>query len=370
MMKVPLNDLNRNELNAEDIKRAMVDVFDSGNWIHGTQHREFQNELSIYLDSKHVLGVASGTDALEIAMRAIGCVAGSKVITVANAGGYTSIAAAAIGCEIIYCDVDCEKLLIDPAKLKPLLSKEIQVVVVTHLFGNVAPVNEIVKMCAEFGIRVIEDCAQAIGGLEYGRRVGSIGDIGTFSFYPTKNLGAVGDGGALSTNDDELAESISRLRQYGWSTKYKIDFQGGMNSRLDELQAAVLRVGLLSLDTRNEKRREIVSSYSSALEGSNIKLVTKFDFGNVAHLAVLLLPNELPRDVFRNYLKEMGVQTDVHYPVLDTEQIGLRTSNVNISLQNSLSANNRIVSIPLFPGLLSEEVEHVSWGLKNHPTNF
>ena len=362
---IPVNDLTRGNAKSIEVKEAILKVLASGHWIHGVEHMGFQDELAEFLSATYVLGVASGTDALEIALRAVGCEVNSRIVSVANAGGYTSIAAASIGCDVIYCDVDAEKLLMDPVSLVPLLSAEITAVVVTHLYGNVAPVKEIREMCEPFGIKVIEDCAQAIGANEFGSRVGTIGHIGTFSFYPTKNLGAIGDGGALATSDKEIAQRISELRQYGWTSKYKIDVPGGMNSRLDEIQAAVLRVGLPKLDAMNDKRRQIVENYSRALQGSKIRLVTSFQSGNVAHLAVLLLPEKTVRDEFREYMDGRGIQTDIHYPILDTHQYGLSRAKQDYLLPISNAATERIISIPLFPDLLDTEINNICSALKD-----
>lgn len=366
--QIALNDLRRGHAKSSVVATAIHKVLESGHWIHGSEHKSFESELADFLSVNHLFGVASGTDALEIALRAVGCSAGSKVITVANAGGYTPIAAASIGCEVIYCDVDTEKLLIDPKSLAPLLSNEITAVVVTHLYGNVAPVSTIIEMCEPYGIKVIEDCAQAIGAIEYSNHVGTIGHIGTFSFYPTKNLGGIGDGGAVATNESEIAQKVKDLRQYGWSSKYKIDLAGGMNSRLDEIQAAVLRIGLPQLDTMNQKRRQIVEQYSKAVEHSNIRLVTSFEVGNVAHLAVLELPKEVNRHDFQKYLKDLGILTDVHYPILDCDQIGLIDGTGADQLPNSRSSVNRIVSIPLFPELEDFEVKRICDALRNYAT--
>jgi dTDP-4-amino-4,6-dideoxygalactose transaminase len=289
---------------------------------------------------------------------------------VANAGGYTPIAAAAIGCEILYCDVDEKNFVMDPRSLEKLLSKEVKAVVVTHLYGNVAPVNEIKKMCEPFGIRIIEDCAQSFGAYENIMATGTIGHVGTFSFYPTKNLGAIGDGGALATNDPEIAERILALRQYGWTSKYKIDLPGGMNSRLDEIQAAVLRVGLSKLDLMNQKRREIVKRYSNAIENSRMSLITSFSPESAAHLAVLLLPEEISREDFRNYLTGLGIGTDVHYPILDSEQIALNSEITTQDIPISRSVIKKIVSIPLFPELTEVEVSHISQSLSDFSQRF
>jgi aminotransferase EvaB len=362
---IPLNNLKRGKADSLLVKSAILKVLESGIWIHGPEHNYFENELAVFLNVKHVRGVASGTDALEVALRAVGCIQGSKIISVPNAGGYTSIAAASIGCEVIFCDVDTEKLLMDPESLALLLSKEIDAVVVTHLYGNVAPIRAIKEMCEPYGIKVIEDCAQAIGASEFGVRVGTVGHVGTFSFYPTKNLGAIGDGGALATNDSEIAKRITELRQYGWTNKYKIDRPGGMNSRLDEIQAAVLRVGLPKLESLNQKRREIVEQYSQALMGSEIRLVTSFETGNAAHLAVLQLPTTTSQSSFKSYMKEFGIATDIYYPILDCDQIGLSSPTNSISLVNARSAGNTIISIPLFPELSDSEIQRICKALTN-----
>ncbi len=361
---IPINDLKRGISQSHEAAEAISRVLKSGYWIHGPEHAAFEKEFADFLNVDHVLGVASGTDALEIALRAVDCKPGSKIITVANAGGYTPIAAARIGCEVIYCDVDSERLLIDPIALAPLLSKEISAVVVTHLYGNVAPVAVIKDMCDQLGISVIEDCAQATGASENGVRVGGIGVVGTFSFYPTKNLGAVGDGGAVATNNSEIAQRISHLRQYGWTSKYKIDISGGMNSRLDEIQAAILRVGLPKLEEMNEKRLKIIERYSEAIEKSSLRLITSHYPGNVAHLAILEIPKHLDRDKFRTHMREQGIQTDIHYPILDSNQNGLKAPIVTSNLARTERASSLIASLPLFPELNLDEITQITAALK------
>ena len=358
-----MNDLSRGIAKSEAAQAAISSVLQSGHWIHGPEHRAFEIELAKFLNVNHVLGVASGTDALELALRAIGCASGSKIISVANAGGYTSIAAAAIGCEVIYCDVDPENLLMDPEGLAPLLSEGIAAVVVTHLYGNVAPVGAIKKMCEPFGIKIVEDCAQAIGAAEDGKRVGAIGHVGTFSFYPTKNLGGVGDGGAIATDDSTIAQKVLELRQYGWTSKYRIDIPGGMNSRLDEIQAAVLRIGLRNLDVSNEKRRLIVGMYSRIIDKSEFKLVTSNQEGCVAHLAILILPKYIERNEFRKKLEISGIATGIHYPILDSQQVGFPNASKIYKLNNSENINPRIVTIPLFPEMTKVEISKIEESL-------
>lgn len=364
---IPMNNLKNNWLaQSAEVLQRIQEVIKSGYWIQGPEHNAFENELASYLNVSEVIAVASGTDALKIAMLAVGCKKDSKVITVANAGGYASIAAAEIGCEVIYCDISPDSMLIDPIKLKKILSSEIQAVVVTHLYGNIAPIEQIKEMCKEFEVVIIEDCAQAIGGTVGEEKVGSIGDISAFSFYPTKNLGAMGDGGAIATDNSGYAEAARKLRQYGWGSKYKIDIPGGVNSRLDEVQAAILRIGLNHVDEFNQARLGIVDKYRIALQGSITKLITSISQGSVAHLAVLIYENETARNQARELFSKYLIQTDIHYPILDSEQLGLPASKYASDLSVSVSTNTRILSIPLFPGLGEDELKRICNVLRMH----
>jgi dTDP-4-amino-4,6-dideoxygalactose transaminase len=362
---IPLNDLSRRFKNPAELTDLISSVIEQGRWVHGEHHGLFELELAEFLKVNYVVGVGSGTDALTLGLRAVGCGDGSKIITVANAGGYASIAGSLLGCEILYCDVDSETLLMDPRKLEEMLTGDIKAVVVTHLYGNVAPVSKIVQMCKALKIRVVEDCAQALGATEFSSFVGSIGDIATFSFYPTKNLGGIGDGGAVVTNDSRLAEDVRALRQYGWRReKYKIELSGGWNSRLDEIQAAILRKELTTLQSKNLRRIEIILRYQEALADSKIKMVTSPRLGGVCHLAVLQLTDQFHRDNFREFMKKQGVETSIHYPVLDTDQPGLNLGNTKFDIPVSVIANSRIVSIPLFPELEEFEINTICDSLR------
>jgi len=360
MVAIPFNDLSRGWLaNSPEVKDAAKRVLSSGHFIHGPEHAAFEAELAIFLGAKEAIGVASGTDALYLAMKAAGCERGTKIITAANAGGYTSVVAAGIGCEIIYCDVDPESLVITDVTLAPLLSKDIHAVVITHLYGNIAPVDRILRMCEPLGIKVIEDCAQAIGGRIGTQRVGTVGHIGAFSFYPTKNLGAAGDGGAVVTNDPALALQVRKLRQYGWNGRYSIEISGGINSRLDEIQATILRIGLPKVDSLNARRREIVSQYRQAFVSTQLRFVTEDSEFSTAHLAVLRVPKEIGRERFQSELAAKGIQTAVHYPILDCDQPGLPNRGTADQIPVSRAAIEEIVSLPCFPELTSKEVTTV-----------
>ncbi len=364
-MTVLFNDLSRGWLaNSEEVREVIGRVIYSGRYIHGPEHREFETELAEFLGVENAIGVASGTDALYLALRAVGCERGSKIITAANSGGYTSVVAANIGCEVIYCDVDGQSLVITDVTLKPLLTKDVQAVVVTHLYGNVAPVDRIVALCEPLGIKVIEDCAQAIGGRIGSKRVGTLGDIGAFSFYPTKNLGAAGDGGAVTTKSPALATKVQKLRQYGWDGKYSIEVPGGINSRLDEIQAAILRIGLRQVDLLNAKRRQIAAEYGHALLGTRIRMVTDASSSSASHLAVVRVPVGIGRDKFQDELAKRGIQTAIHYPVLDCDQPGLPSRDLNHDIPESRAATAEILSLPCFAEMTSTEISDVITAVK------
>lgn len=358
--EIPLNDLKVGwAANSIEVRERVNEVIASGHWIHGNHHKMFELELADYLGVSHTVGVASGTDALHLALLSVGCKAGSKIISVSNAGGYTAIAAGKIGCAVMYCDIDAETMLIDVSVLKSLISDEISAVVVTHLYGNIAPISEIVSLCRTFGVPVIEDCAQAIGGSEKNQKVGSFGDIAAFSFYPTKNLGAIGDGGAIATNNIEIANKARMLSQYGWAEKYSIQIPGGINSRLDEIQAAVLRVGLNFIDDLNCKRISIVTQYQNSINQDNCTLVTSLKEGSVAHLAVILFQNQKSRDLARINFQNSKIQTGIHYPIDDTQQVGLTKNSPSAVLSNSISVSKRILTIPLFPEMTEAQIGRV-----------
>jgi len=362
--KVPLNDLSQSWLASPEAQEVLCKVAASGVYSLGPQVAAFEKEFADYLGVSEVVGVASGTDALEIALRTVGCERGDTIVSVANAGGYTSIAAAQIGARVRYCDVDPYSLLMNAETLYEVLSPEVKAVVVTHLYGNVVDMDPIVDICKSIGIPVIEDCAQAAGATYKGKRVGSLGDIAAFSFYPTKNLGCMGDGGAIVTSNRQYASLARQLRQYGWSTRYHIQISGGRNSRLDEVQAAVLRHGLKALDEQNAARREIQRTYNDALAGTEYRLVATSPLTeSVAHLSVVLAQDPNSRSRMYDRLTSKQIQTGVHYPISDQDQIGLRQSFNSKGLLVTTSACRRILTIPTFPSMSPEEIQHVALSL-------
>ena len=362
--RIPINDLTRSALEDRDvIHNALIDVADSGWYLKGTQTQRFEETFADYLGVDHCLGVGNGTDALELALRSLEIGPGSRVATVANAGFYTSTACLAVGALPFYVDVDMENLQMSPTSLKAALTEGVNAVVVTHLYGDAEAAPAIRDLCSEAGVPLIEDCAQAAGARLDGKRAGSFGDLATFSFYPTKNLAAIGDGGAVVTSDPDLASRLQKVSQYGWSKRYRVE-EPGRNSRLDELQAAVLNHRLAKLDADNAKRRDIVHAYQDAMAGSSLRISnTGTGEGYVAHLAVVV-GEEL--DELSASLNAAEIQTDVHYPVPDHQQplwnqLGFQWP----SLPNTETATHRILTLPCFPSLTEEEIYRVAEGIRN-----
>lgn len=354
---IPFNDLTR----AADLGWALktvADVLDTGRYIHGPEHGAFEGEFAYYLGGGYALGCASGTDALELALRAVGVTHGDKVMTVANAGFYSTAAIRRIGAKPVYVDVTPSGLCLDYAQAASKLSSYFGAVVVTHLYGRVADsIDALASLCRGFGVPLVEDCAHAAGARLSGKPAGAFGNAAAFSFYPTKNLGCLGDGGAVFTQDSAVAERVERLRQYGWDERYHVTLAGGFNSRLDEIQAAVLRERLTKLDDLNQRRRNIALLYLGALPGHAGSMPVRFGDSYVAHLAVVLAAD---RDRLRAALDAADIATAVHYPIPDHRQQAWPHKE---SLPVSEDACNRVVSLPCFPEMTDEEVERVCLAL-------
>lgn len=357
---IPLNSLDRGIKGLEpQISIAVSRVIRSGWFVLGPEHDALEKELAEYLGTKHSINVGNGTDALEIALSSLGVSTDDYVITVANAGAYTTIASRLLGAVPIYCDVDPHSHLMSPDTLKQVLAlcpEKPKAIVITHLYGALAPVAELVEIANQHGIATVEDCAQSLGSTINGKMGGTFADIATTSFYPTKNFGALGDGGAIFTNDLVLADSARKMRQYGWESKYSIEHSRGRNSRLDEIQAAILRVKLPYLDSQNQKRRNIHSQYELS-QNNNFKLVNSSNDSFNGHLAVAVSNN---RDKDRAKLSDAGVKTDIHYPIPDHLQKIPGFTPVKTPLEVTEWASQAIYSIPLFPELTDLEVERVS----------
>jgi dTDP-4-amino-4,6-dideoxygalactose transaminase len=355
---VPLNDLSRSWIaNNPEVQEAVRRVLSSGWYVLGPETAAFEQQLAEFLGCEHVFGVASGTDALRIALLSVGCENGSEVVCAANAGGYAAVAATSIGSGLVYADVDPASLVLTPETVLAAIGPDTRAVVVTHLYGNVADAPAIVAACHERGIAVVEDCAQSLGASLGGVRVGTFGDVAALSFYPTKNLGAAGDGGAIATNDPGIARAVVELRQYGWTGKYQIDRKHGINSRLDELQAAILCVGLNLVDELSERRREIVRRYRDALSMPSVQLVSGETKSFVAHLAVLRCSD---RATVMDRLRAAGISTAIHYPIPDHRQRALPAAVRQTELTVTEQACREVLSLPCFPEMDPVELERVS----------
>jgi dTDP-3-amino-2,3,6-trideoxy-4-keto-D-glucose/dTDP-3-amino-3,4,6-trideoxy-alpha-D-glucose/dTDP-2,6-dideoxy-D-kanosamine transaminase len=351
---IPLNDLRRGVSGDEALAEAVERVVRSGWYLHGEEAASFESELATYLGARHVIGVASGTDALALAFSALGGGPGKEILTAANAGGYSALAARACGMGVRYADVDDRDLLLTSESVQRALTPATTIVVVTHLYGKMAPVAAIGELCRARGVALVEDCAQAAGARAGARHAGSFGDAAAFSFYPTKNLGALGDGGAVVTCDEEVALRVRSLAQYGWGAKYRVEQDGGRNSRLDEIQAAVLRVRLPRLDELNARRREVVARYAHTLDATGVRMAQRGEEDYVAHLAVARTPW---RSELKQGLHARGIRTDIHYPIPDHHQRFIGSASVELPVTERASAE--VLSLPCFPEIEDEELEQV-----------
>ena len=353
-----VNNLSKKVSERRDLlEEAVAEVIESGFFVLGPKVKGFEDEFAKYLNIKHCVGLANGTDAIELALRALEIGRGDKVITVANAGMYTTTAILAIGAEPLFVDVDIDSKNICCSELERFFTKDVKAVVVTHLYGLAVPeIKEIANLCKRHHKALVEDCAQAHGALVDGQRVGTFGDVASFSFYPTKNLGALGDGGAVVTTDSKIAERVRQLRQYGWSSKYEIEVNGGRNSRLDEIQAAVLSVFLPDLDLLNARRREIVAKYSAMITHSGVTPPALLGEEYVAHLCVVRSEG---RNSLREHLKRNGIATEIHYPIPDYKQQVFGERYINVCLPNTELLSKEILTLPCYPEMSDAEVDSV-----------
>jgi dTDP-4-amino-4,6-dideoxygalactose transaminase len=352
---VPFLDLKRRSCGEDSAIRS---VLDSGRFIGGRAVHSFESSFADYAGAPFCVAVANGTDALELALRAAGVQAGDEVATVANAGMYATTAIRSIGAVPLYVDVDPETFLISLPALEAAADRATRAVVITHLYGRMARMPEIMSFANHRDMIVVEDCAQSHGARLSGRHSGTWGVAGAFSFYPTKNLGAMGDAGAIVTSRKDIADRVRALREYGWDKRFYSAIPGGRNSRMDEIQAAVLNARLPFLDDMNRKRREIAEKYAigiSSLTNIDISSITGDSF--VAHQAVITCQR---RDELAHWLSGCGVETMIHYPVPDHLQ---RSQNGLAFRKGSLEATEvlakRVLSLPCFPELRDDEAGYV-----------
>ena len=341
----------------EHLLAAAARVLDSGHYVLGTEVESFERELAQWLGLPHVVGVANATDALELALRGLDVGPGDEVIIPALTAAPTAMAVLAAGATPVLADIDPAYFTLDPGSLRACLSMRTAAIIPVHLYGQCADMDAIRHIAETAGVPIVEDCAQAHGAGYHGRRAGSFGTVAAFSFYPTKNLGAFGDGGALATADRHLAERLGRLRFYGGVSGY--DFtEPGRNSRLDELQAALLRVRLGALTGGNERRRLHARRYREELRSAPIELPPERSAGE--HVYHQFVVRARRRDALREHLADAGLPTLVHYPrALSQMQAVREHARVPAPPREAERAAAEILSLPIYPEMPDAQQEAV-----------
>jgi dTDP-4-amino-4,6-dideoxygalactose transaminase len=358
-MAVPFVDLRGQyeELRAE-VTAAVDRVLRSGQYILGDEVEAFEHEFARYCGAGHCVGVSSGTEALHLALRALQVGPGDEVITAANTFAATAFAISYVGATPVFVDVNPTDFTMDVEALQAAISERTRVIIPVHLYGHPADMDSILRIAHKHGLRVLEDACQAHGAEYRGRRAGSLGDIACFSFYPTKNLGTYGDGGAIVTNDGHLADEVRHLRDYAQAAK-NVHTHVGFNSRLDAVHAAILRIKLRRLDEWNGRRREIARAYGELLSTTPLGLpVERPGVRHVYHLYVACHPH---RDHLLSFLREHDVFGGIHYPFPVSHQKPYalaRTVPEGVPVATRLS--QRILSLPMFPELSREQIHRVA----------
>lgn len=357
-MNIPFLDLKAAYLELQpEIDTAITRVLDSGWYILGEEVDSFEQEYALYCEAKHCVGVANGLDALHLALLALGVGAGDEVIVPSNTYIATWLAVSQCGATLIPVEPDAETYNIDPTRIEAAITPRTKVILPVHLYGQPADMDPILAIARKHGLKVLEDGAQAHGARYKGKRIGAHGDVVAWSFYPGKNLGAFGDGGAITTDDAEIAERIRVLRNYGSRVKYVNDVRG-FNSRLDPIQAAALRVKLKVLDTWNARRAAIASHYQTGLANVGLTLPFVPEWAEPAwHLYVVQHPQ---REALQNKLSEAGVGTLIHYPIPPHLQQAYESACfVNGRLPLAEKIANNCLSLPMGPHLHLRDVEKV-----------
>jgi dTDP-4-amino-4,6-dideoxygalactose transaminase len=346
-----------NEAHGAAIRDAVERVLRSGWYILGEETQAFEAEFAAYSGARHCIGVGNGLDALSLSLRGLGIGPGDEVIVPSNTFIATWLAVSHVGATPVPVEPDACTFNLDPARIEAALTPRTRAIVPVHLYGQPADLAPILALARSRGLRVVEDAAQAHGARYRGRRLGAHGDAVAWSFYPGKNLGALGDGGAITTDDDELAARLRLLRHYGSSVKYHHDLIG-FNTRLDELQAAVLRVKLRSLDADNARRAEVANAYRSGLDGADIELPGVPDWADpVWHLFVVRHPR---RDDLARRLLDAGVRTVIHYPVSPHLQPAYRSQRWPAgSFPVAERLQREVLSLPMSPCLSAGDVQAV-----------
>ena len=362
MKLVPFLDLGRlHQSIREPLDAAYRRVVDSGWFIMGPELEAFETEFAQYCEVKHCIGVGNGLEAIHLLLRAYEIGPGDEVIVPSNTFIATWLAVTECGATPVPVEPNIDTHNIDPALIANAITERTRAIIPVHLYGQPADMDPINALATKHGLVVIEDAAQAQGARYKGRRTGSLGHAAATSFYPGKNLGALGDGGAVLTNDDAIAEKIKQLRNYGSKVKYQHDLLG-YNSRLDEMQAAFLRVKLAVLDEWNARRREIADQYSRLLEGADIKLPHVPEIAEpVWHLYVIRCKQ---RDALKKHLEQQGVSTVIHYPIPPHQQVCYQNSQ-EYHLPSAEVLAGEVLSLPMSPVMQVDEVQHVASAIQD-----
>ena len=363
-MKVISLDLKRQyESIREEINKAVLEVIASQSFVLGPFVESFEYNIAKFCCVRHAIGVSSGTDAILLALMACGVRTGDEVITTPFTFFATAGSIARLGAVPVFVDIDHSTYNIDVSKIAPAVSKRTKAILPVHLYGQCASMDTILEIAHANGLMVIEDAAQAIGAVYKGKHAGSLGDVGCFSFYPTKNLGGYGDGGLVTTHDDKLAEFVKILRVHGSKPKYYHSYIG-INGRLDAIQAAVLSVKLKYLDGWSEKRRLIAAYYNEHLKGLPIRLPQIEPHNtHIFHQYVIATSN---RDAMMKYLEGQGIETTVYYPVpLHLQKCFEYLGYKKGALPESERASNETLALPIFPEITQKEQDYVIHHIKN-----
>lgn len=341
----------------KEYKNAFDSVMKKGVYVLGDEVRQFEKEFSKFTSSRHCIGVANGLEALQISLMALGVGKGDEVITTPLSAVATTLSILAVGATPVFVDVK-ENGQIDENLVEKAITKKTKAVIPVHLYGQPLEIEKVKSICKKNKLFLIEDACQAHGTSYNGIPVGSFGDVACYSFYPTKNLGAIGDGGAITTNSNKLAKILYQLRDYGQESKYK-HVRYGLNSRLDELQASILRVKLRFLKSDNKKRSSIARKYINSLKDvSGLQIIAPTDINDSNfHLFVIKTKK---RNELQNYLKEKGIPSLVHYPISIPDQplFGGKYEKINLPVVRQFV--NEILSLPCYPTMKSNEVDYVS----------
>lgn len=357
-IKVPFVDLQVQHSHlANELSRAMEQVMKRAWFILGQELEAFESEFAAYCAVSHCIGVGSGTEALHLALRACNIGPGDEVITVSHTFIATALAISWTGATPVFVDIDAATSTIDVKRIADAITPRARAILPVHLYGQCADMDQLLALAQQHRLLVVEDACQAHGATYKGRKAGTLGQAGCFSFYPSKNLGACGDAGAITTNDEELAKRIYLLRNYGQTRKYQHDVPG-YNSRLDELQAAILRVKLRHLDDWNEHRRQIAGLYRDGLRSDLVTVPTETAWGeHVYHLFVIRSPH---RDLLQRHLHDHGVETQIHYPKpVHLQEACAKISNRRWHLPETEKIASEVLSLPMYPEMSKEQVQTV-----------